>query len=159
MLRITEPSGLWAAVFLVGLVPASAGLVAVHVRQAEAAGALGLVGFGAAFLGTAPALGVVQAPTLFAAPSSSTGASSYPSASWVGLALAFVGWALPGAATARTGVLPRMPALALTAGGLLAFLAFVGLPGTPVLDAAIAWIGLALLTEGPVPARGVARAG
>ena len=74
VLRITEPSGLWAAVFLVGLVSALAGLVAVYVRQAEAAGALGLVGFGVAFLGTALALGVVQAPTLFAAPSLSTGA-------------------------------------------------------------------------------------
>ncbi len=157
VLPITQPSGFWAAVFLVGLVSALGGLVAIYVRQAEAAGALGLVGFGVAFLGTALSVGVAWTPTVFAVPSLAVGARGYPDVAWVGLAIAFVGWTILGVAAARGGVLPRVPAVLLVVGGALSCLAFVGLPGTLVLDMAIAWMGLALLTgRAAAPARGTA---
>jgi hypothetical protein len=157
VLPIAELSGLWAAVFLIGLVSTLGGLVAIYVRQAEAAGALGLVGFGVAFLGTALSVGVAWTPTVFAVPSLAVGAGGYPDVAWVGLAIAFVGWTLLGVATTRGGVLPRAPAVLLVVGGALSWLAFVGLPGTLVLDMAIAWMGLALLTgRAAAPARGTA---
>jgi hypothetical protein len=77
---------------------------------------------------------------------------------WVGLVLTFVGWALFGVATIRAGVFPRTAALVLMFGAVFSFLAFVGLPGTLVLDAAIAWMGLALLAGRTAPARSPARA-
>ncbi len=158
VLQIAQPSGFWVVVFLVGLVSALGGLVAIYVRQAEAAGMLGLLAFGVAFLGTALSVGVAWTPTIFATPSLAAGARGYPGVAWVGLAIAFVGWALLGVAAARAGVLPRAPALLLAVGGALALLAFAGLPGTLVLDAAIAWMGLTLLIGRAAPATGPARA-
>jgi hypothetical protein len=71
---------------------------------------------------------------------------------WGGLVLAFVGWALFEVATMRAGVFPRMAAIVLLVGAVLSFAVFQGLPGTLVLDVAIAWMGLALLSGKAAPA-------
>ena len=151
------PRGFWPAVFLLALVLALGGLVGLNARQARGTGVLGFIGFAAAFSGTALSVGIAWLP--FTTPSLALGASSSaPKATWVGLVLAFVGWALLGVATIRAGVFPRTVAIVLLLGAVLSFVAFVGLPGTLVLDAAIAWMGLALLTGRAAPARRTARA-
>jgi hypothetical protein len=73
--------------------------------------------------------------------------------------LAFVGWALFGVATMRAGIFPRMAAIVLLIGAVFSFTVFdEGLPGTLVLDAAIAWLGLSLLSGRAAPAGRPARA-
>ena len=162
---LTQPRGSWAAAFLLGLVLTLGGLVGVYARQAPSAGVLGFLGFAAAFSGTALSAGIAWAPLV--APSLTTGASHVAESTWVGLAestwvvlvLAFVGWALLGVATMRAGVFPRTAAVALLLGAVLSFLAFAPLlPGTLVLDAAIAWMGVALLSGRAAPAGRPARA-
>jgi hypothetical protein len=151
------PRGFWPAAFLLALVLALGGLVGLYARQARGTGVLGIVGFVAAFSGTALSVGIAWLP--FPAPSLALGASGIGAVvTWVGLVLTFVGWALFGVATIRAGVFPRSAALVLMFGAVFSFLAFVGLPGTLVLDAAIAWMGLALLAGGAAPARSPARA-
>jgi hypothetical protein len=151
------PNGLWPAVFLLALILVLGGLVGLYARQAQRAGVLGLVGFAAAFSGTALSVGIAWVP--YTAPSLALGALGIGTkAAWVGLILAFVGWAMFGVATVRAGVFPRAAALVLVLGAVLSFTAFVGLPGTLVLDAAITWMGLALLSGRAAPATRPARA-
>ena len=147
------PRGLWAAAYLLALVLVLGGLVGIYTRQAQSAGILGLVGFAAAFSGTVLSVGVawLPFPTPIQALSASGGASWI--AAWVGLVLTFVGWALIGVAAIRAGIFPRMAAIVLLIGAVLSFTVFQGgLPGTLVLDAAIAWLGLSLLSGRAAPA-------
>ncbi len=136
------PRGVWAAAFLVALLLVLGGLVGLYTRQAQRAGVLGLVGFAAAFSGTVLSVGIAWLP--FPTPSLALAASGM--GAWVGLMLTFVGWALFGVATLRAGVFPRTAAIVLLIGAMLSFSVFQGLPGTLVLDVAIAWMGLALLS-------------
>lgn len=158
MLGPPGPRGFWAAAFLLALVLVLGGLVGLYARQAQRAGVLGLVGFAAAFSGTALSVGIAWLP--FPTPSLALAASGAASgiAAWVGLVLAFVGWALFGVATLRAGVFPRTTAIVLLIGAVLSFTVFQGLPGTLVLDVAIAWMGLALLSGRAAPAGRPARA-
>jgi hypothetical protein len=55
----TAPYVFTFLLFLLGTVLVLVGLVGLYVRQSEAAGMLGLVGFVVAFLGTALVLGIV----------------------------------------------------------------------------------------------------
>jgi hypothetical protein len=148
------PHGFWAAVFLLALLLVLGGLVGLYARQAQRAGVLGLVGFAVAFSGTALSVGIAWLP--FPTPSLALAASGI--GAWVGLVLAFVGWALFAVATMRAGVFPRTAAIVLLIGAVLSFTVFQGLPGTLVLDVAIAWMGLALLSGRAAPARRHARA-
>ena len=154
------PRGFWASAFLLAVILVLGGLVGLYAWQAPSAGVLGFIGFAAAFSGTALSVGIAWLP--FSAPSLALGASrasGYATeTTWVGLALAFAGWALLGVATMRAGVFPRTAAIALVLGAVLSFLAFVHLPGTLVLDAAIAWMGLTLLRGRATPTMGAARA-
>jgi hypothetical protein len=147
------PRGFWAAAFLLALVLVLGGLVGLYARQAQRAGVLGLVGFAAAFSGTVLSVGIAWLP--FPTPSLALAASGI--GAWVGLVLAFVGWALFGVATLRASVFPRTAALVLLIGAVLSFTVFQGLPGTLVLDVAIAWMGLALLSGRAAPAGRPAR--
>ncbi len=149
------PHGFLPAAFLFALVLVLGGLVGLYARQAASAGVLGLVGFVAAFSGTTLSVGIawlpLAVPSLAVAASTIAGKAPWE-ATWAGLALVFVGWALFAAATIRAGVFPRSVAIVLLLGAVLSFLAFVGLPGTLVLDAAITWMGSTLLTGRAAPA-------
>jgi hypothetical protein len=125
----TEPENLseWATapsyvfvwlLFLLGAVLLLVGLVGLYVRQSEAAGVLGFVGFLIAFLGTALALGTVWAQ-LFVAPSLATEAPGVLDNEPTGmLAAGFMitfmivfplGWLLFGIATLRAQVTREQP--------------------------------------------------
>jgi hypothetical protein len=130
------------------------GLVGLYARQAQSTGVLGLVGFAAAFSGSALSVGIAWLP--FPTPFLALAASGI--GAWVGLVLAFLGWALFGVATMRADVFPRTAAIVLLIGAVLSFTVFVGLPGILVLDVAIAWMGLALLSGRAAPAGRRARA-
>jgi hypothetical protein len=124
------------------------GLVGLYVRQLEASGPLGLVGFVVAFIGTvlvagffwssafvAPIL-AVEAPQLLAV-------SSLP-----GFFRSFIvfglGWLLFGVATLRAGVYPRGAVVLLIVGAVLIVIRLPLI--SVVLDAAVAWMGYVLFT-------------
>lgn len=127
-------------------------LVGLYARQAEAAGALGLVGFLAAFVGTgllagmfwtlafvAPSLAVEAPAVLDTEPTGPLAFGLLFSGIVVGL-----GWALFGIAMFRAGVFPRVAAIVLVVGALLTI---APLPGTGlVIEAALIWLGFSLLT-------------
>jgi len=120
------------------------GLVGLYVRQSEAAGVLGLIGFLIAFLGMAlvSALGVegVEGVAPFAN----------------------LGWALFGVASLRAGVYPRVATVLLIVsaviGGMFSLLVvalivgpasllvYVGVGAGLVLNAVIAWLGYDLFS-------------
>jgi hypothetical protein len=151
----TTPYFLVFLLYLLGAVLLLLGLVGLYASQSEAAGVLGLVGFLAAFLGTALLAGVLWFE-LFITPSLATRAPGLAEAE-LGLAgfilvflLGVVGWVLFGAATLRARTYPRWAAVLLMIGGVVAFVP-VPLAGT-VFSVAIAWLGLVLFTGGSGPA-------
>ncbi len=131
------------------------GLVALYVRQSEATGVLGLIGFLMAFLGMAlvSALGVEGVEGV--AP------------------LANLGWALFGVVSLRAGVYPRGAAILLilsaVIGGMFSFLVvalvvgpvsllvFVGVGAGIVLNATIVWLGYDLFSMRAAPEEQPAR--
>ncbi len=136
------------------------GLLGLHLRQAEAAGMLGLAGFLGAFFGTALVVGAFWA-TAFFAPVMAAGAPEMFEAGEGGpppgrLAGAFavswavfiLGWILFGAAALRAQVYPRAAAILLIVGAVptLGSLLVVGFPTSILFSAAIIWLGFALLT-------------
>jgi hypothetical protein len=124
------------------------GLVGLYVRQSEAAGPLGLVGFVVAFIGTVLVAGffwssAFVAPILAAEAPQLLDVRSLP-----GFFRSFIvfglGWLLFGVATLRAGIYPRAPAVLLIVGSVLIV---IRLPLTSiVLDAAVAWMGYVLFT-------------
>ena len=138
-------------------------LVGLYVRQAEAAGTLGLVGFLAALLGTGLFVGVDFA-TVFVIPNIAVGAPELldaapervpPLAALLGVGLWLsiwgfgVGWALFGLATIRARVLPRAPAIALTIAALLYILGPPAiLLGLVVFYLTLPWLGSIILRQG-----------
>jgi hypothetical protein len=149
----TAPYAFTWLLYLLGGVLLLLGLVGLYVRQSEAAGILGLVGFLVAFLGTALLVGSAWFQ-LFAAPFFAVEAPRAIAAEPTGmLALGFVltfvvfatlGWILFGIATLRAGVYPRAAAILLIAGVLINFLPthFTEF----VFNAAVAWLGFVLFT-------------
>ena len=143
----------WAAIYFFGLVLILNGLIALYVYQAEAAGVLGLVGFLTAFMGTAVIVGGFW-DNLFLVPSLAIEAPGFLDAEQVagpsdlgnllaGL-LTFGGLIVFGVATLRARVYPRVAAIVTMVG---AALALMPLPAsTVVLDVAVAWLGLIVLT-------------
>ena len=142
-------SSILLALALLGQPLAALGLVGLYVRQSQAAGILGLIGFVVAFLGIAlvSALGVEGVEGV--AP------------------LSDLGWALFGVASLRAGIYPRLAAvlLIISAVGAGAFsllivalivgpgsqLVYVGVVAGIVLNLAILWLGYELFSGTAVP--------
>jgi len=148
----TAPYVFTFLLYLIGIVLLLIGLVGLYVRQSEASGILGLVGFLVAFLGTALVLGAVWAQ-LFVAPSVAVEAPEFLDTEPTGaLALGFtltfalvaLGWLLFGMATLRARVYPRSAAIVVIVGAVVGFLP---IPASGIiLDVAVAWLGVALFT-------------
>lgn len=156
----TTPYALVFLLYLLGAVLLLLGLVGLYTSQSEAAGVLGLVGFLAAFLGTALLVGVLWFE-LFITPSLAARAPGLAEAE-LGLAgfilvflLGVVGWLLFGVATLRARTYPRWAAALLMVGGLVAFVP-IPLAGI-VFSAAIAWLGFILFTGRSAPAEQTSR--
>lgn len=150
----TTPYVLVFLLYLLGAVLLLIGLVGLYASQSEAAGVLGLVGFLAAFLGTALLVGALWFE-LFVTPSLATRAPGLAEAE-LGLAgfilvflLGVVGWVLFGAATLRARAYPRWAAVLLMVGGVVAFVP-VPLAGI-VFSVAVAWLGFVLFAGGSAP--------
>ena len=160
---------------LLGLVLLLVGLVGLYAAQSEAAGVLGLVGFLALFVGLAFSLSR-EWFEVFVLPDAAVAAPEWVDAGntgWIFFGFLLqplfysVGWPLFALATLRTGVYSRAAAVALAIGAAGSF--FPPLPGllggAIVRDAAIAWLGFALLTgrvgsrEEPVPTLNLVRWG
>ncbi len=127
-------------------------LTGLYLRQADAAGKLGLVGFVLAFIGTVLVAGdwwfeSFIAPQIAAvAPQVMTGAITGSMA--VGAVATFVlfalGWTIFGIATFRANVYPRPAAVLLIIGGVVGVLA-LSTPYQVPLAIAIGWIGYSLM--------------
>jgi hypothetical protein len=165
--HLTENLSEWAtttpwlftwSLFLLGGVLLQIGLVGLYVRQAEAAGINGLVGFVVAFLGTALAVGAIWSqlfivPDLGAEPPTASPAGvprvadQLVGAYWFTtsfMALFPLGWYVFGVTAWRARVYSRAAAMVLMVGALLALIP-VPLSGI-VLDVAVAWLGFILFT-------------
>ena len=140
--------------FLLGVVFVLLGLLGLYVRQSEAAGALGLIGFLVAFLGTVLIGGFLWA-SAFIAPDLAVVAPQFldegpPSGYFLTFITFSLGWLLFAVSTLRARVFPRAAAILLIVGAVLPFLP---LPFTTVVFAvAVAWLGFALFTEGETSA-------
>jgi hypothetical protein len=152
--------GAWVplqVVVLIAIVLGFLGLVGMYARQAEKAGALGLVAFLVAFVGTALIFGFTWAGT-FIVPTLAEAAPDIldeePSGVLAtGLILTFIlfalGWLLFGLATLLTKVLSRGAAVLLMIGAVLSFvLGFLEVPFSEfVFGIALAWMGYELWSE------------
>jgi hypothetical protein len=144
---------LFAGTFLLG------GLVGLYVRQSEAAGKLGLVAFLLAFLGTALVTGDFYANTVVTpmvameVPSFLDNPRSGFLQAWLPFSFGILAlsWLLLGVSTVRTRVYPRGASWLLLIGAVVA-LAPLPLDNLP-FDAALAWLGFALLKERETPRR------
>ena len=129
------------------------GLVGLYANQAEATGPIGLVNFLVAFLGTALIVGVAW-DELFVAPYMAEVSPRVLDVAPTGsLALGFslsyglfaLGWLLVGLDTLRAGVYPRTAAILLIIGAVVFY--FSPIPASGILlSAAVAWLGLTLLS-------------
>ncbi len=127
------------------------GLVAMFVRQAEAFGTLGLMGFVFALLGTTLAAGaawsqvfVVPRLSEVAPTVADQGAGSVLAGFLLSFLLFGVGWILFGVATLRTRLFPRWAVILLIVG---AFISIVPLPSRAlIVEIAAGYLGFTLLT-------------
>ena len=136
---------------LLAMLLLAVGLVALYVCQAEAFGALGLVGFFLALVGTVMVAGALWSQ-VFVVPRLAEAApevvNSGTGSVLAGFLLSFllfgVGWVVFGAATLRARVFPRWAVVLLIVGAVLAILP---LPSRAiVLQVAAACLGYTLLT-------------
>jgi len=131
-------------------------LTGLYLRQAHAAGRLGLIGYLIASLGTVlvagdwwfesfivPQLAAVAPQVMNAA---ITGSMLVGGAATFGLFA--VGWTVFGIATFRANVYPRPAAVLLTIGGLVGILA-LSTPYQVPLAIAVGWIGYSLTRSQP----------
>lgn len=141
--------------FLLAAVLILFGLVGLHLRQSEAAGILGLLGFLVAFLGTALVVGVTWTQ-VFVVPSVAVEAPEFLDAEQVagpvdtGFMISFivlaVGWALFGVGALVARSYPRWVAIVLIVAALIQFLPF---PGTAlVFGVTVALVGFVSLFGG-----------
>jgi hypothetical protein len=134
-------------------------LTGLYLRQADAAGRLGLVGFVLAFIGTVLVAGdwwfesFIVPQIAAVAPQVMTGAIT--GSMVVGGVATFVlfalGWTIFGVATFRANVYPRPAAVLLTIGGVIGILA-LSTPYQIPLAIAIGWIGYSLMQSGSAEA-------
>ena len=133
-------------------------LTGLYLRQAGAAGKLGLAGYLIAFLGTLLLAGdwwfeSFIAPRLAAvAPEVMTGAITGSMAVGAGatFGLFALGWTVFGIATFRANVYPRLAAALLIVGGLVGILAG-STPYQIPLALAVGWIGFSLTRSEQTP--------
>ncbi len=129
------------------------GLVALYVRQAEMFGALGLIGFLLALLGTTLAAGALWSQVFVVprlaevAPNvADRGTGSVLAGYLLSFLLFGVGWLLFGVATLRTRIFPRGAVILLIVGAVISILP---LPSRAlILEIAAAWLGFTLLGRG-----------
>jgi hypothetical protein len=143
-----------STLFLLGGVLLLGGLVGLYARHLENLGTLGMVGFLVAFVGTALVVGSLWTST-FAIPAVAEQAPAAVEAgpppivlfgNIVSWGLLTVGWLLLGVAILRAGVYPRLLAILLAVGAVIAFLP---IPFSAVPFAvAVAWIGVLSLRSG-----------
>lgn len=148
---------LLAAVLLLG------GLVGLYASQSENLGTLGLAGFLVAFVGTALTVGAFWDST-FVPPALAQEAPAMietgpPPFVNFGITVTFVlltlGWLLFGLAILRARVYPRVVAVLLMVGAVLAFLP---LPFSTIpFGVAVSWMGLNLLSDKGAPVSQPAR--
>ncbi len=150
---VTTSWTVFSTAYLIGGLLLLVALVGLYSHQLEAAGTLGLVGFFAALVGTGLLVGMMWT-LAFVVPSAAIEAPAFLDAEETagpldmgfmlsGIAVA-LGWALFGVATVRAQVFPRRAAIVLIIGALLTVLP---LPATTlVIDVAVAWLGLVLLS-------------
>jgi hypothetical protein len=150
-----------SAMWLIGALLLLVAVVGLHARQAEAAGALGLVGFLAALIGTGLLVGIFWT-NVFVPPTLAVEAPAILDAEETGsLAFGFIfsttvfglSWALFGVAMLRARVYPRVATILFIIGALLVI---VPLPATGfVIEAALIWLGvICLKAEERAPATG-----
>jgi hypothetical protein len=140
-----------AAILLLG------GLVGLYVGQLREAGRLGLVGFFAAFFGTALIVGDFYANTFvtplvaYGHPDVLDGPFAGVLGLWLPVEFGFLTltWLLFAVATLRARVYPRGATWLLLVGAIVAL---VPLPYVNILfDAAVAWLGIALRKQAALP--------
>lgn len=135
---------------LLGTVLVLFGLFGLYVSQSEAAGALGIVGFLLAFLGTALVAGISWSQA-FITPFVATAAPELLEVENFAFPLTFlifaVGWVLFGVATLRTGIYPRAAAIVLIIGAVLLFVGFLLPAAAFVFGIGVAWLGFHLFAE------------
>lgn len=132
--------------YLLGVALVLLGLFGLYVRQSEAAGALGLIGFLVAFFGTVLIAGFMWASTFIAPFLADTAPELLDEGPPPGLFLSAItfalGWLLFAVGTLRARVYPRAAAILLIVGAVVVILP---LPFTNVVFAvAVAWLGFAL---------------
>ena len=137
------------ALYLIGLILLSAGLVGLYARQWQAAGAPGFVGFLVAFVGTVFFTGFFWA-NIFVAPALAIRAPEFLDLGgrfpgfYLSLVTYVAGWLLFGLASLRARVYPLGPVIALIVG---AALDLFGAPFSGLLiDASFVWLGFGLLS-------------
>lgn len=151
----TVPYTLVFSLYLLGGALLLLGLVGLYTSQSEETGILGLVGFLGAFLGTVLLAGALWFE-LFITPALAVQAPELAEAELglPGFILVFLfgalGWILFGVATLRGRVYPRLAAVLLIVGGVVAFLP-VPLSGI-VFSVTVAWLGFILFMGEGVPA-------
>jgi hypothetical protein len=134
-------------------------LVAIYEREAQSAGLLGLVGFGAAVIGTIFMTGDWWYEA-FAVPRIAEVAPEVMDTfvggrlligGLISFALLGLGWVLFGAASLRARVFPTAISAAILVGGLLSGIpiGFAYLSGGVILGVAIAWLGAWLMRVAP----------
>ena len=129
------------------------GLAGLYLRQAPAAGRLGLVGFLLALLGTAAMAGS-DWTGLFVIPQLASALPGWLSTPPDGVGLAILanfviyalGWLLFGIATLRAGVFPRAAGAAVTLGIVASIAAPLSL-GLLVFELGLVWLGLYATTS------------
>ncbi len=152
-IAVTTSWAVMSATYLIGGLLLLVALVGLYAHQSQAAGTLGLLGFLAALIGTGLLVGMMWT-LAFVVPSAAIEAPAFLDAEEVagpldtgfmlsGIAVS-LRWALFGVAKFRARVFPRRAAIVLVIGALLSA---VPLPATTlVIDVALAWLGLALLS-------------
>ena len=137
------------------------GLVGLNLRQSEAAGALGRVGFLVAFLGTTLVVGTVWTeffvvPSLAAEAPEFLDAEEIPGLLNVGFIASYIllslGWALFGVAALRAGIYPRWVPIVLIIAALIGLVPFSGGAAPLALGIAVALLGFFSLTGAGVSA-------
>lgn len=134
-------------------------LTGLYLRQADAAGRLGLIGYLVAFVGTVLVAGdwwfesFIMPQIAAVAPEVTTGAIT--GSMVVGAVATFglfaIGWTVFGIATFRANVYPRPAAVLLVIGGVVGILA-LSTPYQVPLAIAIGWIGYSLARSQPAEA-------
>ena len=162
---LTVDSVLHSAKYVLALLAMFALLLALtglYLRQAGAAGKLGLIGYLVAFLGTLLVAGdwwfesFIMPQIAAVAPQVMTGAitGSLLVGGVATFGLFAVGWIIFGIATFRANVYPRPAAVLLVIGGMVGILA-LQTPYQVPLAIAVGWIGYSLTRSQPAEASAV----